>query len=278
MPVVSAGAAPVEYAIGTFNMAGGNDEHGGKGDEAPDALVRSVRDRSPAFVTVQEGCEDWSDRLRRQLPDYTVRFDEVLARAPEPGRPPQVAQCRHPSKFGNAILYRNDFGIDGDPVGHGLGSPATFEQREMLCVPSHARKIVVCSAHLTNGDDSDRLEARRAEARVAAGILATTYAGYTTFLAGDLNDDPLSAATDDFYHPYYRRGAHGGFKEVDSPCGNDMREFGPFGLYCRSGEPTHGIDKIDYLFVTPTVYVRWADATFALHSDHDPLWAGVSLL
>src|SRR4051794_6718095 len=69
--------AAAEYTIGQFNMAGGNAEHGPKGNEAPDALVRSVNDRLPAFMTLEETCRDWNDRLQSQLPDYTVAFHPV---------------------------------------------------------------------------------------------------------------------------------------------------------------------------------------------------------
>ncbi|QKV96459.1 endonuclease/exonuclease/phosphatase family protein [Streptomyces sp. NA02950] len=273
-------AAPVaaDETIGQFNMAGGNDEHGPKGDEVPDALVRSVEDRRPAFMTLEESCRDWTDRLRSRLPGYTVVFHAVTA---GDGKP---AQCKHPSDFGNAVLFRNDLGFDANTaVAHPLESPAGYEQREMLCVRSEARKTAVCGTHLTVGSDGPHLRARRHEASVAARILATDYAGYHRFLGGDLNDDPLSGATDNFYHPGYARGAHGEFKEADSPCGNEIKRgywiwsIPPRWVSCRSGESTHSQGKIDYLFTPPSVRVSWADATHASHSDHDPLWAGVAL-
>ncbi|MEV8017996.1 endonuclease/exonuclease/phosphatase family protein [Streptomyces sp. NPDC086554] len=267
---------PSEYTIGQFNMAGGNEEHGPKGNEVPDALVSSVNDRDPAFMTLQETCRDWNERLQSQLPDYTVVFDPVT------GGDGTTARCKHPSDFGNAVLFRNDLGFDAaTAVAHPLESPAGYEQREMLCVRSESRKTVACSTHLTVGNDGPHLRARRHEASVAKGILANTYAGYTKVLGGDLNDDPLSGATDNFYHPNYQRGAHGESKEVDSPCGNEIKRgfwiwtFPPAYIYCRSGESTHSQGKIDYLFVPSATDVKWADATHATHSDHDPLWAGV---
>lgn len=280
-PATPARAEVVDIQIGQFNMAGGNKEHGPKGDEAPDALVRSVQDRNPAFITIQEACADWSARLDSRLPGYTVRFDPVLSRA---GGPP--ADCKHPSTFGLAVLYRDDLGIDTTPAGYNLGSPSDQEQRMMLCVSSSARKFAICSVHLTPGDEDWRPGSRRAEAARAKEILATTYAGYTTFVGGDLNDDPLSGALDNFYHPDYKRDAHGAYKEVDSPCRNEMKEGMllpgipiPSFVYCRSGEATQGAfsSKIDYLFVPPAVHVRDADVTYALHSDHDPLWADITV-
>ena len=196
-----------------------------------------------------------------------------------------TAQCKHPSDFGNAIVYRTDFGIDTAPVAHSLQSPAG-EQREMLCLAAAARKVVVCSTHLTSrGADT----VREGEADVATGILASAYPGFIKFLGGDLNAEPLSGPTNRFYHPAYGFGAVGEFKEAGSPCGNEITEeivVFPDTLTCRSGEPTHddvdGVEeaptgrKLDYLFVSPWVEVRSADATFGIHSDHDPLWAVVA--
>ncbi|MGY0062235.1 endonuclease/exonuclease/phosphatase family protein [Streptomyces sp. LZ34] len=302
-----------EYQIGTFNMAGGNDEHGVKGVEAPEALVRSVQERRPAFVAVQEGCADWSATLRDRLGggpgqngEYAVFFDAVKRGDPDPYRPADQladATCKHGSvPFGNGLVIRKDvFGVAPDqPVESypltryviddqlRLGDVekareyAEKERREMLCVRSEAKRLVACSVHLTYDDRDLRI----AEASKAREVLRDAYLGYTKFLGGDFNDDPLSAAADHFYAPGYQRGAEGEFKEVDSPCGNDIKESteapGPAGwpafTYCRSGESTHNSGmKMDALYVPPTVEVTWADATKALHSDHVPLWAGVLL-
>lgn len=291
--VASAGSAQAatDYEVGTFNMAGGHKEHGPKGYEAPDALVRSVESREPAFIALQEACRDWTDRLDSELSAYTVKFDPVLSskKTEKPGSG-LTEKCGHPSDFGNAILYRDDFGIDSEnPQGHDLESPADEEQREMLCVQSKAKKVVVCSIHLTGGEGGDDVGARRAEAGKAKSILAKEYAGYTQFVGGDLNDEPLSAVTDNFYHRDYGSGADGELKEVDSPCQNDMKPSLSAGLFsCRSGETTSddwpfgedrpaGGRKIDFIFVSPSVKVRWGDTTTAKHSDHDPLWAGVNV-
>jgi endonuclease/exonuclease/phosphatase family metal-dependent hydrolase len=292
MLVVAAAAVPsvahaaVSFQVGTFNMAGGHEEHGPKGDEAPEALVRSVNDRNPAFITLQEACRDWSAYLDNQLANYTVKFDPVV------GGNGSVARCKHDSDFGNAVLYRNDLGPDlAQAEGHSLGSPTGTEQREMLCVRFESTNMTACSAHLTAGGGGTNAAARRAEAERAREILSTTYAGSTHFVGGDLNESPLSGATGVFYHTDYGFGATGGYKEVDSPCGNDIDDGfpvsgPPYFIFCRDGERTHDDwifeegspvgQKIDFIFVTPTVTVQSADATFAIHSDHDPLWADIS--
>ena len=277
-------AAATEHQIGTFNMGGGHADHGTKGDEAPDALVASILDRRPAFVALQEACRDWTERLGSRLPGYTVVFDPVSDGS---GATPD---CRHPSEFGNAIVYRDDFGVDGGPVAHSLGSPAGLEQREMLCVTASSRATVLCSAHLSSGGDDTAVGARASEAGAVRSILEQTYPGLTVLLGGDFNAEPDDDELDALYHDGYGRGATGTLKEVDSPCGDDLDERGGFPLFpvCRAGEDT--IDdwdfgeegsplgaKLDYIFVTPSVEVIDADATFGIHSDHDPLWADILL-
>ncbi|MFE5858487.1 endonuclease/exonuclease/phosphatase family protein [Streptomyces sp. NPDC056500] len=307
--------AAVEYQIGTFNMAGGNKHHGSKGPEAPEALVRSIQERGPAFVAVQEGCADWSDHLRARLGgtdgsrEHAVFFNPVKrgisgpdGRLGDPGVPDEAladATCdKKPVAFGNGVIVRTDvFGPAQDlraeehPLtsavmrqavtegGEKAGRYATKERREMFCVRSEARRMAACSVHLTHDDRDLRI----AEASTAQGILRDAYAGYTTLLGGDFNDDPLSATADQFYAPGYERGAQGEFKEVDSPCGNEVKRgfttqelWWPY-TYCRSGEATLNGDKIDALYVPLSVEVKWADATSAQHSDHVPLWAGVML-
>ncbi|MEK8141962.1 endonuclease/exonuclease/phosphatase family protein [Streptomyces sp. M10(2022)] len=56
----------MERQVGTFNMAGGNSTTAPRA-RGPEALVRSIQERRPAFVAVQEGCSDWSDHLRTRL-------------------------------------------------------------------------------------------------------------------------------------------------------------------------------------------------------------------
>lgn len=266
---IQAGPAATTYRLGTFNMAGGNPKYGTAGDEAADDFVRTVKERRPAFVSIQEGCQDWTERLDSRLPGYTAVFDPVV---PEVGTP---AKCWHDSAFGNALLYRDDLGFTPEAGGgHDLGSPAGREQREMLCVRSQARRLAVCSIHMSSGSAPELQEARRMEAAEAKRLLATTYRGYQKFLMGDINTTPDAAPTDSFYHRDYGDGAAGEFKEADSPCGNHMNNWT---VPCRAGEATFGLKKIDYLFVPPSATVNWSETEHSDYSDHDSLWAEIVL-
>ncbi|MGH3311752.1 MAG: endonuclease/exonuclease/phosphatase family protein [Streptomyces sp.] len=256
------------YVIGQFNMAGGTTEHGTKGNAPADALAAEVKGRKAALITLQESCRDWDARLRDRLPGYTVLFGPV----DNLDESRSTARCRHPTDFGNTLVFRDDLGFDEDTAAsHLLGSTVGDEYREMICVRSESRKLVACSAHLTPGA-GEFLGSRLREAAEAGRILATRYKGYTAILGGDINDLPASDTLDSFYHRDYRRGADGALKEAAGPCGDSMR---PERRSCRSGEQTHAKGKIDYLFVSPSVRVEWSGVAHSEHSDHRPLWARV---
>lgn len=277
-PVRSASDA---YVIGQFNMAGGTTEFGGKGNSVPDALAADVQDRKPAFVTMQETCRDWDERLEDRLPGYTVLFSPVRNLALDRGRP---ARCHHPTDFGNTVLFRNGLGFDKDDADvHALGSTSGDEYREMVCVRSRPRKLVVCSAHLTPGGGKFG-QSRKHEVATVQRVLTSRYAGYTVFLGGDINDVPLSGVLDRLYHRDYGHGARGAFKEATGPCGDAMKperraselprtRYAP----CRGGQFTHSKGKIDYLFVPPSARVTSGGPSYSEQSDHQQLWARVEL-
>lgn len=269
------------YVIGQFNMAGGTTEHGSKGNPPADALAEDVKDRRPAFVTMQETCRDWDERLEKRLPGYTVLFSPVRNLARNPGSP---ARCHHPTDFGNTVVFRNDLGFDRDDADvHQLGSTDGDEYREMVCVRSEPRKLVACSAHLTPGGGKF-LASREREVAKVQRVLDTRYGKYTVLLGGDINDLPLSGVLDRLYHRDYGHGARGGLKAAGSPCLDAMKPERraaqlPRARYapCRSGEPTHSKGRLDYLFVSPSVRVLSSGLSYAEHSDHKQLWARVRL-
>jgi endonuclease/exonuclease/phosphatase family metal-dependent hydrolase len=280
------GSRPAEsgsgaYVMGQFNMAGGTTEYGGKANAPPDALAEDVKDRKPAFVTMQETCRDWDERLEDRLPGYTVLFSPVRNLAKNPGTP---ARCAHPTDFGNTIVFRDGLGFDKkDADVHQLGSTSGDEHREMVCVRSKPRKLVVCSAHLTPGE-GEFLASRKREVAKVQRVLASRYADYTVLLGGDINDVPLSGVLDRLYNRDYKHGARGALKEAASPCGNAMKPERraaelPRSRYtqCRSGEQTHSKGKIDYIFVSPSVRVESGSVSYSEQSDHKQLWARVDL-
>ncbi|GIE30534.1 hypothetical protein Ait01nite_035790 [Actinoplanes italicus] len=278
-PTVQA-AGTLTLTAGHFNMAGGHPTHGVKGNEVADALAQDINRRVPqlGFLTINEGCLDWLERIEAQLPaTYTVRFDPIR------GGNGQVANCKHESPFGNAIIYNTGVLVDPQPVAHDLRALEGAEKREMLCLRSVARMLVACTAHLVASGEN--VEQRRREAAEVKRVLAADYSGYTVLLGGDLNDDPLSQATSNLYHSGYGgipgQEAHGSFKEAFSPCGNEIkvRYLGPGGEenWCRGGVATHGFNKFDYLFVPPAAVVQSATVVSSPHSDHKQMWAELTI-
>ncbi|WP_433387142.1 GDSL-type esterase/lipase family protein [Micromonospora sp. KLBMP9576] len=280
-PQPSAGAAGMQSMIaGHFNMAGGHPQHGVKGDVVADALAADINRRVPrlGFLTINEGCLDWLERIEAQLPaTYTVRFDPIR------GGSGQVANCKHESPFGNAIIYNTGVLVDPQPVAHDLGALEGAEKREMLCLRSIARMLVACTAHLVA--NSENVEQRRREAAEVKRVLATDYSSYTVVLGGDLNDSPGSKAASNLYHSGYGgipgSEAHGAFKEAFSPCRNEIKVYylgtGGEQNWCRGGANTHGFNKLDYMFVPPAAVVDSATVVSSPHSDHNQMWAELTL-
>jgi endonuclease/exonuclease/phosphatase family metal-dependent hydrolase len=280
------GSQPAEagsrtYVIGQFNMAGGTTEHGAEENAPADALAEDVKDREPAFVSMQETCRDWDERLEDRLPGYTVLFSPVRNLARNPGSP---ARCHHPTDFGNTIVFRDGLGFEKDDTDvHQLGSTDGDEYREMVCVRSEERRLVACSAHLTPGEGK-YLASREREVATVQRVLTSRYENYTVLLGGDINDLPLSGVLDRLYHRDYGHGARGAFKAAGSPCRDAMKPERraselPRARYapCRSGQPTHSKGRLDYLFVSPSVRVQSSTLSYSEHSDHKQLWARVEL-
>ncbi|WP_433476986.1 endonuclease/exonuclease/phosphatase family protein [Spirillospora sp. CA-142024] len=253
-------------------------------------LHQAARDGKPA---------QWEDPTGRegQMPKRWMQC-KVPSWIPMSVDSPEMVKAAPPRAFGNAVLYRNDLGIEaiGAPYGrkgHGLGTDTVHvaepggdwrnlgiqrEQREMLCVKSSARKLVACSLHLSAGTQHQDALLRAQEASQARWILRNRFpADYTVFVGGDFNASPTERPADFFYHTGYGNGAVGDLKEATSPCQNriEPRFHARLGLYqCRGGVQTIAGRKIDYLFVSPRVRVNSSEAG-PLTEDHRTLWAEV---
>lgn len=290
-----------DQTVGTFNMAGSakNDAEDGRAtddDTVVDAIVRSVEDREPTFLALQEVCSNQAYALASELDDYEVHFEPIQKMKADGTL--EFQQCSgNGALYGNAVLYRSDFADDIFPIpyqggggtqggaGYDLGTPDLtdedgeprgHEKRGMACVASTQKNVVFCSAHLTSDDGA----ATEAETQRINEILEEEYPGYTALVGGDFNSKPSDESMGNMYDEEYGNGASGNLKEVDS-----VDEGTVFGAdYCRGGESTHGDNywvystrkKIDYIFVSKDVEIHDADATHSDDSDHDPLWSDVT--
>lgn len=289
--------AAENYTLGTFNMYG---HIGNKGNtEVADAVVRSVLDRKPLIVTLNEVCNNQAEHIDQKLSNYGIFFDPSLHETEwDPGHETGPLCGSGPddgkeAQFGNAVLYNTDV-IGDSPASYGY---KLFDNRTMACIFGETMRVVACAVHLSTkksermGDDANPGEAERISL-IARDELrnefpdAPTFDGHTRIIGGDFNaqpNDPEEDTMDWMYHHDYGEDAKGDFKEVDSSCENTIKSD------CRDGETTaddlgpfeDGIPgtrkrKIDYIFVDPGVQIRSADVTFSKYSDHDPLWADVT--
>jgi hypothetical protein len=267
------------YSIGTFNMAGSTVNNAGL--EVADAVVRSVDNREIDFLVLNEVCENQAQRIDDELPEHDIYFDPVQRSADGP-----IQTCSdNGAPYGNAVLYRagpaladepcptasalEEAGVSATPNDTGPGqcsfdlpTPEDIEQRRIACLRTSAPELVFCATHFTNGSASERVEARAEQAAEVAAI-AASFPDRALIIGGDFNAelDVLRSLDLGFGQP-------GGLQEVDSPCQDSV---------CSVGEPTHDSGrKLDYLFVSPHVWVEWADVTFSNFSDHAPLWSDVT--
>ncbi|MGW1146755.1 FG-GAP-like repeat-containing protein [Streptomyces sp. NPDC002454] len=126
------------------------------------------------------------------------------------------------------------------------------EPIKVPCVKSYtqSRANWACSVHLYW---SDAVLREREAALLAAQARQWIDAGTPVVLGGDFNGSPRSKMASSFYEPGINDGGQGDFVEADEtdrdhfvadPCRTDGR------ARCRSGEPTFGSTKIDYLFLS----------------------------
>ncbi|NDU76398.1 hypothetical protein GWI34_27770 [Actinomadura sp. DSM 109109] len=263
--------------------------------------VRASRPGTPPGDPIQKlhqeprggGPAQWEDPTGResQMPKRWMQC-KVRSSDPKDSENPEKVRSAPPRAFGNAVLYRNDLGIEGIGAaygrkGHGLGTDGVFvaedyaslnigkhrEQREMLCVKSSTRRLVFCSTHLSAGNSERDGILRAREARQARWILRNRLpADHTVLVGGDLNASPTDRPANYFYHAGYGDGAEGDLKEAASLCKNRIAP--RFLVKCRSGVQTITGRKIDYLFVSPQVLVK-GSSVGPLGDDHRSLWAEV---
>ncbi|WP_156184956.1 endonuclease/exonuclease/phosphatase family protein [Allosalinactinospora lopnorensis] len=283
-PARADGSRRERQRIGTFNIYGSLG-HAGDAEPIVSTVVDSVKQRTPVFLGLQEVCETQSFALAARLAPYgyNVYFDPTPKDSYDSG---EYATCKNGARFGNAIVYRADFADDIAKSSHDLNTPdGQSTKRRAPCVSSESKGAVFCTAHLTAKSEKDDREAeRRAEAAALKDVLAEKYQGMTVLLGGDLNDEPVSAALDDFYDPRYGAGADGDLKEADSVGQGSGRNGG-----CRDGaltlrviEERSGVAvevtkfKLDYLFVSNDVEIHGTEVDEDRVSDHNSLWSDVT--
>jgi endonuclease/exonuclease/phosphatase family metal-dependent hydrolase len=172
--------------------------------------------------------------------------------------------------YGVAVLVR---GSISDSVPLDLTVGGETEPIKAACVRAYvqSRANWACSVHLFwNGPSLGQQEA----VKLAAQAKTWEDAGTPVVLAGDFNAGPRTATTSQFYDGASHDGGVGTFTEADQSDADhyDTSVCAAGAAACRSGAPTFGTKKIDYVFLSSASFrgakedVLADDSTV---SDHD---------
>ncbi|MFI5801478.1 endonuclease/exonuclease/phosphatase family protein [Streptomyces sp. NPDC051561] len=218
-------------------------------------------------VHLQEVCRGQYDKVLARLAPhgFTGRFTATKGK---------IGACKK-KDYGAAVLVRAKI---RDTVVLDVTQGVEPERFKVPCVRStlRGRDNWACSVHLYSQEQGPRRQQARELATQAA---KWRIQGVPVVLAGDFNASPLTREMGEFYGRGAGGGAHGRFVEADE---RDKRYFdhrtcaSAQHSRCRSGEPTFGRKKIDYIFLSEGDFVGVkADARKIEHkvSDHHMLRA-----
>jgi endonuclease/exonuclease/phosphatase family metal-dependent hydrolase len=234
----------VRFDVITHNIAGGMLNYGRV--DALDNVEKEIAKARPDVVLLQEVCQTQADAFAASHPAWDVEF--------------RVTRPSHPKCGPLGHLLASHHGL-GDVTETDLGHADPGKSVTLLCgnVKFEKRKgsVRACSTHLVsrNADDpedSDRRRALEVDALVAT-LNPIVNGGKAVVIAGDFNSGPRKEALDPIYR-LKRNGNWGGglFDEADQTDArrDEHREQGVSCApgACRSGEPTHGTNKLDHVF------------------------------
>jgi endonuclease/exonuclease/phosphatase family metal-dependent hydrolase len=235
-------------------------------------VENSINGRSPQpfVVTLNEVCRSQYDKLYVDLLPYYGHFEPTVA-----------SRCWDGSDYGIAILLRtSSFSYLGSWP---LPNPGGGEPRKMSCLQTNvsgaSQPLVACVTHIDTNSANIA-----SQISAVAGRARGFWADNKVLVGGDFNTTPDSSALSPMYSTLHSGGT-GVFNEADSGyfsrsgggTGSTYNEYTggcqhrPCG--CRVND-WKTLRKIDYIFLSRYDFTSYsADATYALHSDHTPLWA-----
>lgn len=275
--------APAAYASGAtmailqFNMCGQASPHGcGTGLTVAHDVESSINGHSPQpdVVTLEEVCRSqYEDMYSTLAPYYGLFFTTV------------TNGCASGDNYGIAILVRTS---NFTYLGEWWLPKTSGEARKVGCLSTNAfggsQPLVACVTHITIvGADIP------GQVAFVASKVGNYYAQNHLLVGGDFNTPSASSAMNSLYNPYYSPAGTGIFAEADLPYqgnrhnGSDISTINEFTVCGGHRYPCGGgygpaTAKIDDIFLSDGDWSNYsADATFAKHSDHKPLWATATL-
>lgn len=269
LPNETSSAAPVLHKYLHFNMCGSKCMEG-ELDVAND-VINSINGSSPQpfAVTLNEVCRNQYNHMFTTLVPYYGRFEVTV-----PGA------CKNGQDYGIAVLVRTaDYTFyNAWPL------PGGHEPRKMVCIRTAAtgggsQPLIACSTHIDYHSD---VQAQQIAFVAARG--REMWSGNHVLIGGDFNVSPTDSKLNPMYSPEHSGGT-GVFNEADTNgfsrsgggVGSGYNEYTggcfhwPCGYRANDWKPT---SKIDYIFLSRYDFAGYyGDATYALRSDHTPLWA-----
>ncbi|MFF0307485.1 endonuclease/exonuclease/phosphatase family protein [Streptosporangium sp. NPDC004379] len=128
-----------------------------------------------------------------------------------------------------------------------------------------SRALSLCAAHLSSALSADDPDGRYRARQVSELLAAAARPGYRSVLGGDLNltpPDSPAGPVPDALAPVYEA-----YQGCDQPAHGGA----------RTGVPTSGNSKIDYIFGPKSAGYRCRVDTSDTGSDHKPIYATITI-
>lgn len=216
-----------------------------------DTIAPQIEKNGPEAVFLQEFCEKAAKPLELRLEQDTglgwdVRFAPVYLEVSGASGLMAQKNCQNDT----AGVDRGAFGIAVAVPDENtwyraylLPSPTGKQQRPALCATVPSKGIAYCGTHFSSGganwDDPDGTWRKKQADSLQADIQGVQQAGFEPLFGGDLNVIPPDSST--IENPDVRStltALYASYHECDQPAADSP----------RSGDPTHGTLKIDYVF------------------------------
>jgi endonuclease/exonuclease/phosphatase family metal-dependent hydrolase len=273
----AAQAASVPLTFFQFNMCGHSCNDGNL--NVSNDVINSVNNRNPQpfVVTLNEVCRNQYNNIYFTLAPYYGRFETTVANG-----------CGSGNDYGIAILLRtSNFSTVGV---WNLPNPGGNELRKLVCLSTSAtgggtQPLVACVTHIDNHDANIAQQIT-----FVANTTRPLWSGNHVMVGGDFNVGPSDSRLNPMYGPSYSPAGTGIFNEADAPsslsrsggsAGSSTNEYTGqcTSTPCGSNQLWLPRKKIDFIFLSRLDFTGYsADATYALRSDHTPLWATLTFV
>lgn len=150
-------------------------------------------------------------------------------------------------------------------MAYSLWSPSAYEQRTVLCGTLESRALSFCATHFSSGLTEDDPNGTYRLTQVHQLLDTANKPRYRAIFGGDLNLTPPDSPAGPV--PDALAPAYDAYEECDQYANGGR----------RTGTPTHGSSKLDYIFGPRAATYQCRVATASSDSDHKPIYATITL-